>query len=132
MTGVLAGDVSGEASVEKGDILRRMDRSSEGREEQGGALRPLPFPLQENRAELEEENFINSITSMSKLGSRSRTGLTRVSSSTFDWCSDSFRSPIGGDCCAGSVTLATGVFRLCDWLLSSSSSLTFSLSATRG
>lgn len=131
MTGVLAGDVSGEASVEKGDILRRMDRSSEGREESGGALRLRPFPLRENRPELEEESCINSITSMSKVGSRSRMGLTRVSSSTFNWCSDCC-SPIGGDCCAVSVTFTTGIFRLCDWLLSSSSFLTFSFSATGG
>lgn len=42
--GTLVGEVSGEASVEKGDCRRRMERSSEGREEQGGRAEPGSSP----------------------------------------------------------------------------------------
>lgn len=90
VTGVLAGEVSGEASVEKGDCLKRMERSSEGLEETGGGLRVRPFPRREKGGGLGEERcrregggddeVISSITSMSKEGSRSSTGLTGSSS----------------------------------------------------
>lgn len=95
VTGVRAGEVSGEASVEKGDCLSRMERSSEGLEEQGGGLRIRPFPLREGARELGEDRFrregggedvISSITSMSKEDPRSNTGLTGLSSSSAsDW-----------------------------------------------
>lgn len=94
--GALVGDVSGEASVEKGDCLSRMERSSEGLVMEGGGLRERPFPrrekgggLGEGRCSREgggEVEVISSITSRSREGSRSITGLTG-SSSASDWSS---------------------------------------------
>lgn len=94
--GALVGDVSGEASVEKGDCLRRMERSSEGLAMEGGGLRERPFPRREKGGGLGdgrcsregggEEEVISSITSRSREGSRSITGLTG-SSSASDWSS---------------------------------------------
>lgn len=92
--GALVGEVSGEASVEKGDCRRRMERSSEGLEEQGGGRRVRPFPLWgkgrglgEARCRSEgggDAELISSITSMSSDGSISSTGLTD-SSFSCDW-----------------------------------------------
>lgn len=92
--GILVGEVSGEASVENGDCLKRMERSSEGPEEQGGGLRERPFPRRERGGGLREErceDVIRSITSMSKAGSKSKTGLPS-SSSISDWSSCSASS----------------------------------------
>lgn len=134
VTGVLAGEVSGEASVEKGDCLRRTERSSEGREERGGGLKLRPFPRQENgggtgqdrcRRDRGVEQDIRSITSSSKEGSRSRTGLMggSSSSSSTSWfsligcCSAAFSCfSEGCDWCSslvGSVGMAIGSIRLC-------------------
>lgn len=116
--GVLVGDVSGEASVEKGDCLRRMERSSEG-PEKGRGLRERPFPRWESGGVLGEdrrEDVIRSITSMSKEGSSSRTGLTS-SSSISDWSS----------CPAPSLTSSTPSSPVLAGTPSSSSSSSFSL-----
>lgn len=87
--GTLEGEVSGEASVEKGDCLRRMERSSDSRGEQGGGLRVRPFPLRRSGDEDGEDrcrrdgggdDVISSITSLSKERSKSSTGLTGSSS----------------------------------------------------
>lgn len=130
--GTLVGEVSGEASVEKGDCLRRMERSSEGLEE-GGGLRLRPFPRRETGGGLGEDRFegvIRSITSMSKEGSRSRTGLTSSSSSISDWSSclaPSLASSTSSSCILpftssfSSCSSATSLLcegSACDWLLS--------------
>lgn len=96
VTGALTGEVSGEASVENGDCLRRMERSSKGLEE-GGGLRVRVLPLRakvgggdgEGRCKREGggDAAINSITSISKEGSKSSTGLTGSSSTSASDCS---------------------------------------------
>lgn len=140
MTGVRAGEVSGDASVENGDCRRRMDRSSEGRDQEGRGLRLRHFPLREAGGAAE---VISSITSMSRDWSRSRIGPSEVSSSgpasssLIGWCLSTdliscFSEGSEWDWCPSlvdSVAMTTSLFRLCDWLYSSS---TFLLSANGG
>lgn len=148
--GTLAGEVSGEASVEKGDCLKRMERSSEGLEKLTGGLRLRTFPRCKKGGGLRED-VIRSITSMSKEGSSSRTGVTCSSSSISDcpasvlvsstfsssvlpntpsssWSSATFLLSESSDCdrllsVVSSTAVAIGSNGLCDWL-SSNTTLT--------
>lgn len=91
--GTLFGDVSGEASVENGDCLSRMERSSSGLELHWRVLNVRPLPrrwkcivglLGEDRVSSDgggDADDISSITSISRLGSSSSTGLTASSMS---------------------------------------------------
>lgn len=71
----LMGEVSGEASVEKGDCLRRMDSSSNGGTERGGGLRLRILSgggVREGGRQgeaLGDDELISFITSTSKVGS---------------------------------------------------------------
>lgn len=141
MTGTLFGEVSGDASVEKGDCLRRMDRSSTGLELQGGvALRGRDFSRREKGGELfgerlrseggGEEEVIRSITSLSKVESMSSTGLNDSSSfptstNWSSWLASSSFSPSSSSTpsltCRFSV--ASFDFSVSDWCSSLASSV---------